>query len=62
MRASKPSFSAVAMAATLRLVSTRVASFHVVQPHSADGIIDGCHALLARQELSFTYTLRNDVR
>jgi hypothetical protein len=62
MRASKPSFSAVAMTATLRLVSTRVASFHVVQPHSADGIIDCCHAPLARQELSFTYTLRNDVR
>ena len=62
MRASKPSGSVVAMAAILSLVSTRVASSHAVLPHSADGIIDGCHAPLARQELSFTYTLRNDVR
>ena len=62
MRASKPSFSAVAMTATLRLVSTRVASPHVVQPHSADGIIDGCHAPPARQELPFIYTLRHDDR
>ena len=62
MRASKPSFSAVAMAATLRLVSTRVASFHVVQPHSADGIIDGCHAPLARQELPCISTMCHDVR
>ena len=62
MRASKPSFSAVAMAATLRLVSTRVASFHAVQPRSADGIIDGCHAPPARQELPFIYTLRHDDR
>ena len=60
MRASKPSFSAVAMAAILSLVSTRVASSHVVQPHSADGIIDGCHAPLARQELQFISTSRSD--
>ena len=60
MRASQPSFSAVAMAAALRLVSTRVASFHVVQPHSADGIIDGCSAPLARQELRITYTMSHD--
>ena len=62
MRASKPSFSAVTVAATLRLVSTRVASFHVVQPHSADGIIDGCHVPLARQELSHISTLICDDR
>ena len=62
MRASKPSFSAVTVAATLLLVSTCVASFHVVQPHSADGIIDGCHAPLARQELQFISTLRRDDR
>ena len=62
MRASKPNFSAVAMAATLRLVSTRVASFHVVQPSSADSIIDCCHMPLARQELPFISTLRHDDR
>ena len=60
MRASKPSCSAVTVAAILRLVITRVASSHVLQPHSADGIIDGCHAPSARQELSFIYTLRYD--
>ena len=60
MRASKPSGSAVAMAAILSLVSTRVASSHAVQPHSADGIIDGCHAPLARQELRFMSTLLHD--
>ena len=62
MRANKPSCSAVTMAATLRLVSTRVASSHVVQPSSADGIVDDCHAPLARQELSFISTLRHDDR
>ena len=62
MRASKPSGSTAAMAAILSLVSTRVASSHVVQPHSADGIIDGCHAPPARQELLFIYTLRHDHR
>ena len=60
MRASKPSFSAVAMAAILSLVSTRVASSHVMQPSSADGIVDGCHAPLARQELRFIFTLCRD--
>ena len=62
MRASKPSFSAVTVAATLLLVSTCVASSHFVQPHSADGIIDGCHAPLARQELSHISTLICDDR
>ena len=62
MRASKPSCSAVAMIAILSLVSTRVASTHVVQPHSADGIIDGCHVPLARQELSHISTLICDDR
>ena len=62
MRASKSSCSAVTMAATLSLVSTRVVSSHVVQPHSADGIIDGCHAPLARQELPLISTLRHDDR
>ena len=41
MRASKLRCSAVAVAAILRLFSSPVASSHVVQPHSADGIIDG---------------------
>ena len=62
MRASKLSCSAVAVAAILRLVSTRVASSHVVQPSSADGIVDDCHAPLARQELPFISTLRRDDR
>ena len=62
MRASKPSFSAMTVAATLRLVSTRVASTHVVKPRSTDGIIDGCHVPPARQELQFIYTLRRDDR
>ena len=62
MRASKPSGSAVAMAAILSLVSTRVASSHAVLPHSADGIIDGCNVPLARQELPFISTLRHDDR
>ena len=62
MRASKPSFSAVTVAAALRLVSTRVASSHAVLPHSADGIIDGCHAPPARQEMRFDSTLRGDDR
>ena len=62
MRASKPSFSAVAVAATLRLVSTCVASSHVVQPSSADGIIESFHAPPARQELPFMSTLRHDDR
>ena len=62
MRASKPSGSAVTVAAILRLVSTRVASSHVLQPRSADGIIDGCHAPLARQELRFIFTLRREGR
>ena len=46
MRASKPSFSAVTVAAILRLVGTPVASSHILQPRSADSIIDGCHAPL----------------
>ena len=58
MRASKPSFSAVAVAAILRLVGPRDASSHVMQTRSADGIIDGCHAPPARQELPFIYMLR----
>ena len=62
MRASKPSFSAVAMAAILRPASMRVAWSHVVQPSSADGIIDGCHVPLARQELSHISTLICDDR
>ena len=62
MRASKPSFSAVTVAAILRLVSTRVASSHVMHPHSADGITDGFHVPLARQELPFISTLRHDDR
>ena len=62
MRASKPSGSAVAMAAILSLVSTRVASSHVLQPSSADGIIDSCHVPPARQELQFISTLRRDDR
>ena len=62
MRASKPSCSAVAVAAILRLFSSPVASSHVVQPHSADDIIDGCHAPLARQELQFISTLRREDR
>ena len=62
MRASKPSFSAVAMAAIMCLVSTRVASSHVLQSRSADGITDGFHVPLARQELPFISTLRHDDR
>jgi hypothetical protein len=61
VRASKPSSSVVVMAAIMRLVSTRVASSHVVQPHFADGIIDGCHAPHARQ-LQVISTLRHDDR
>ena len=60
MRESKPSGSAVAMAVILSFVSTRVASSHVLQSRSADGIIDGCHAPLARQELPLISTLRYD--
>ena len=60
MRASKPSCSAVTVTVILRLVSTRVASSHVLQSRSADGIIDSCHAPLARQELPFISTLRYD--
>ena len=62
MRASKLSCCAVAVAAILRLVSTRVALSHAMQPHSADGIIDGCHAPPARQEMRFDSTLRRDDR
>ena len=62
MRASKPNCSAVTVAAILRRVSTRVASSHVLQPRSAEGIIDCCHAPLARQELPFVSTLRRDDR
>ena len=62
MRASKASCSAMSMAAILRLVGTCVASTHVVQPRSADGIIDDCHAPLARQELQFISTLRHEDR
>ena len=60
MRESKPSGSAVAMAAVLCLVSTFVASSHILQPRSADSIIDGCHVPLARQELRFISTLLHD--
>ena len=62
MRASKPSFSAVTVAAILRLVGTPVASSHVMKPCSADGIIDCCPAPLARQELPLTSTLCRDDR
>ena len=62
MRASKPSCSTVAMAGSMRLVSTCVASSHVVQPSSADGIVGCCHAPPARQELLFISTLRQDDR
>ena len=62
MRASKPSSSAVTVAAILRLVSTRIASSHIVKPCSADGIVDSRHAPLARQELEFIYTLRREDR
>ena len=62
MHASKPSSSAVTVSAILRLVSTRIASSHVMQPRSVDGIIDSRHAPLARQELPFISTLRRDDR
>ena len=62
MRASKPSCSAMAVAATLRLSGPRAASSHGMQTHSADGIIGGCHTPLARQELPFVSTLRREDR
>ena len=62
MRASKPSFSAVTVAAILRLVSTRVASSHFLKPRSADSIIDDCHAPPAQQELKFMSTRRDGDR
>ena len=62
VRASKPSCPAVAMTAVLRLDSTRVASSHVLQPSSADGMVDGCHAPPAQQELQFISTLRREDR
>ena len=57
MRASEPGCSAVPMGAILRRMRSSVAASHVTQPHSADGIIDGCSAPLARQELRFISTL-----
>ena len=46
----------------VRRMRSSVAASHVTKPHSADGIIDGCHAPLARQELRFISTLRHDDR
>ena len=62
MRASTPSCSAVTVGAVLRRMRSSSPRLTCHESPLADGIIDCCHAPLARQELPFVSTLRRDDR